>query len=88
MDSVSQKIVIGVFIALIVGIVGYTFASLEKMDGRISGIENREHKLMAALTVLETRAEERTARIEERIAALRREIMLRCDRIDKMLLDK
>lgn len=85
MNALSQKIIIGLFIAITIGVVSYAFGSLEKMDNRIQKLEDKEHTAMAALKVLEVRAEERTARIEERIAALRREVTERCSRIESLL---
>lgn len=85
MNSLGSKIIVGLFIALTIGIVAYAFTSQEKLDRRIHEIEQREHGMVAALKVLEIKQEERTARIEERIAALHRELTDRCSRIEKLL---
>lgn len=84
-NTLATKIIVALFIALTMAVVGYAFASLEKMDSRLHELEKRESKVTAALSVLEARNAERMLRIEERIANLHREVSDRCSRIEALL---
>jgi len=86
MESWGAKMTVGLFIALAIGIVAYAFASIDRMNVRMLSWEQEQRELSGTIRVLEAKNQERAIRIEERIASLRREIMARCDRLDKMLL--
>lgn len=84
-NALAVKILVGLFIAMTIAVVGYAFASLEKMDSRLHGLEKERATMTAALYVLEAKSAERMLRIEERIANLHREISDRCSRIEALL---
>jgi len=79
------KIVVGILITFLVGIVGYVFYRIDCLDNRLLAVEMKNPATDGQVNMLSVKLDERTERIEQRIDALSKLVDQRCTKIENSI---